>query len=307
MIPTTSSPTNVSRHYASRRGSFVSGLFATCVALIALSGVFTSAAAQTSSPSPIPAPIAQSVKQTPKRVVGYLQGSEPNFLLLLPPYPVLDSPQDAVDVATFRQMQVADQTPRWKLAQADAQMTYARFTEPLGISLDPAKLPIVMHLISRMERDVLDSAFEAKDDFNRPRPYQRLAVTHVCGTNVPPQPEAHPTKGSSYPSGHMAFGWGIALTLAEITPDNSQAILVRGREYGESRVVCAVHYPSDVAAGQLIATAVVERLHSVPEFTRDMVCAKQEYAAAVRSDGRVVGECRSLETELKLEYLQPKQ
>jgi acid phosphatase (class A) len=230
--------------------------------------------------------------------VGYLHGSEPNFLLLLPPYPVLDSPQDAVDVATFRQMQVADQTPRWKLAQADAQMTYARFAEPLGISLDPAKLPIVMHLLGRMERDVLDTAFEAKDDFNRPRPFQRFAVTHVCGANTPPQPEAHPTKGSSYPSGHMAFGWGLALTLAEIAPDNAQAILIRGREYGESRVVCAVHYPSDVAAGQVIATAVVERLYSVPEFSRDLACAKQEYRAAVQHDAQVSTECRALEKEL---------
>jgi acid phosphatase (class A) len=126
--------------------------------------------------------------------VGYLQGSKLNFLLLLPPYPVLDSPQDAVDIATFRQMQVADQTPRWKLAQADAQMTYARFAEPLGISFDAAKLPIVMHLLSRMKRDVLDTAFEAKDYFNRPRPFQRFAVTRVCGANVPPRSEAHSTK-----------------------------------------------------------------------------------------------------------------
>jgi acid phosphatase (class A) len=113
-----------------------------------------------------------------------LHGSEPNFLLLLPPYPMLDSSQDAVNVAAFRQMQVPDGTARWKLAQSDAQMTYGRFAEPLGISLDPAKLPIVMHLLSRMERDVLDTAFQAKDYFNRPRPYQRFSVTHVCGVST---------------------------------------------------------------------------------------------------------------------------
>jgi acid phosphatase (class A) len=195
-------------------------------------------------------------------------------------------------------MQAADETPRWKLAQSDAQMTYTRFAEPLGISLDPAKLPIVMHLPSRMERDVLDTAFEAKGYFNRPRPFQRFAVTHVCGSNTPPQPEAHPTKGSSYPSGHMVFGWGLALTLAEIAPDDAQAILVRGREYGESRIVCGVHYPSDVAAGQVIATAVVERLHSVPEFSRDLACVRQEYRSSVHPDSPITSECRALEKEL---------
>jgi acid phosphatase (class A) len=304
MIPTPPSTISVSRHHASRRGRSLSGLSATCVALIAAGGASISAAAQTPSPSAAPTPAAQSAKQTPKRIVGYLQGAEPNFMLLLPPYPALESPQDAVDVATFRQMQVLDQSPRWKLAQADAQMTYARFTEPLGISLDPAKLPIVMHLLGRMERDILDTAFEAKDDFNRPRPFQRFAVTHVCGANVPPQPEAHPTKGSSYPSGHMAFGWGLALTLAEITPDNAQAILVRGREYGESRVVCAVHYPSDVAAGQVIATAVVERLHSVPEFSRDLACAKEEYQAAGRPNVHISPECLAFKRELEASHAQ---
>jgi acid phosphatase (class A) len=153
-------------------------------ALLAVSGVFVSAVAQSSLHPATPTAIAQNEKQAPKRVVGYLQGSEPNYLLLLPPYPVLDSPQDAVDVATFRQMQVPDGTTRWKLAQADAEMTYARFAEPLGISLEPAKLPIVMHLLSRTERDVLDTTFEAKDYFNRPRPFQRFAVTHVCGANA---------------------------------------------------------------------------------------------------------------------------
>lgn len=256
--------------------------------------------AQTVSSLPAKAPTsAQAVAQSPKRVVGYLYGSEPNFLLLLPPYPALDSPQDAIDLTTFRQMQAPDGTDRWKLAQEDAQMTYARFVEPLGINLDPAKLPIIMHLLSRMERDVLDTTFEAKDYFNRPRPFQRFAVTHVCGANTPPQPEAHPTKGSSYPSGHTAFGWGLALTLAEIVPNDAQAILVRGREYGESRVVCAVHYPSDVVAGQVIATAVVEQLHSVREFSRDLACAKEEYRATEHPNAQMSAECLAVEKELQ--------
>jgi acid phosphatase (class A) len=262
-------------------------------------GGASAASAQTMSPEPAKSPgIAHVESGAPKRAEGYLHGSEPNFLLLLPPYPVLDSSQDAVDVATFRQMQVGDQTSRWKQAQADAQMTYARFAEPLVIDLDLAKLPIVMHLLSRMERDVLDTTFEAKDYFNRPRPFQRFQMEHVCGAKKAPVPESPLSGGSSYPSGHTSFGWGLALTLAEIAPDHAQAILVRGREYGESRVVCAVHYPSDVAAGQLIATAVVERLHSVPEFSRDLACAKQEYHASIHQDAAVSTECKTLEKEL---------
>jgi acid phosphatase (class A) len=230
-----------------------------------------------------------------------MYGSEPNFLLLLAPYPALDTEQDKIDVTTFRHMQVSDQSARWKLAQADDQMTYARFSEVLGVDLDAARLPIVMYLLKRMERDVLDTTFDAKPYFNRPRPYQRFAVTHVCGDDAPPKPEPHPKGGlsaSSYPSGHSAFGWGLALTLAEVAPDNAQAILSRGREYGESRVVCAVHYPSDVAAGEIVATAVVERLHSVAEFSRDLACAQQEYRAVVQPSLQLNPECDAMEKSL---------
>jgi acid phosphatase (class A) len=110
--------------------------------------------------------------------------------------------------------------------------------------------------------------------------------------------EAHPNGGSSassYPSGHGAFGWGVALTLAEIAPDRAQAILARGREFDESRLICAVHFPSDVAAGEIVATAVVERLHTVPEFTRDLACAQQEYRAATQTSVQMSPECSAME------------
>ena len=280
-----------------RQASILRILSTICGAAIVLGGV--AVIAQVTPLATTVVSTTQSAKEPPNHLAGYLQGEEPNFLWLLPPYPALDSPQDATDVASFRQMQVADDTPRWKLAQADAQMSYARFVEPIGISLDPVKLPIVMHLLGRTERDVLDTAFQAKDYFNRPRPFQRFAVVHVCGAHTPPAPELHPVKGSSYPSGHMAFGWSLALVLAEVAPDRAEAILTRGRQYGESRVVCAVHYPSDVAAGQVIATAVVGRLHSVAEFKRDLACAKQEYLAATQQSPEIEIGCKALEAEMK--------
>src|ERR1700739_61212 len=240
--------------------------------LITLAGEFAATSAQIMSSEPAKTPgIAHVESGASKRAVGYWHGSGPNFLLLLPPYPALDSKQDKIDVAMFRQMQVPGQSTRWKLAEADDQMTYARFSAVLGIDIDAVKLPIVVNLLNRMERDVLDAAFAAKANFNRPRPFQRFAVSHVCGDDTPPKPEAHPKGGfsaSSYPSGHSAFGWGAALTLAEIAPDRVQAILARGREFDESRVVCAVHFPSDVVAGEVIATAVVGRVAPLLVFTR---------------------------------------
>ena len=189
-----------------------------CSVLLIFAGVAAFAQAVSKGAAKVPGPVHVESRD-PKRAVGYLSDAEPNYLLLLPPYPALDSKQDKIDVATFRQMQVSDSSARWRLAEADDRMTYARFSGALGIDLDAGKLPIVVHLLNRMERDALDTAFAAKSHFNRPRPFQRFAVAHVCGADTPPKPEAHPNGGSSassYPSGHSAFGWSAALTLAEI-------------------------------------------------------------------------------------------
>lgn len=273
-----------------------------CSVLLILVGSFTATYAQTAASDPAKATdVANVESRAPERAVGYLHGAEPEFLLLLPPYPALGTKQDDFDVAAFRELQVSGTSARWKLAESDDQMIYARFSGASGVDLDLAKLPIVIHLLNRTERDTLDTAFAAKEYFNRPRPFQRFAVAHVCGDDVPPKPEAHPDGGlsaSSYPSGHAAFGWSAALTLAEIAPARAQAILARGREFDESRVVCAVHYPSDVGAGEIVATAVVERLHTVPEFTRDLTCAQQEYRAAVQPNTKMSAECKTMEESL---------
>jgi acid phosphatase (class A) len=158
--------------------------------------------------------------------------------------------------------------------------------------------PMLLHLLDRVEQDVQTVAFSAKSFYNRPRPYQRFQMEHVCGAEKAPVPEVPLRGGTSYPSGHTSFGWATVLILAEIAPEHTQPLLARGREYRESRIVCEVHYPSDVAAGQVIATAVVERLYSIPEFSRDLACAKQEYRSSVQPDSPVTSECRVLEKKL---------
>jgi acid phosphatase (class A) len=67
-----------------------------------------------------------------------------------------------------------------------------------------------------------------------------------------------------------------ALILAELRPEHASAILVRGREFGDSRAICGVHYMSDVEAGRLYAAAVVARLHADPQFQADLAASRVE-------------------------------
>ncbi len=80
----------------------------------------------------------------------------------------------------------------------------------------------------------------------------------------------------SYPSGYTAIGWAWALILVEIAPERTDALLGWGREFGQSRVVCNVHWQSDVDQGRFMGAATVARLHADAGFMFDLQRAKAE-------------------------------
>jgi len=90
----------------------------------------------------------------------------------------------------------------------------------------------------------------------RPRPF---IVNPRQPTCITPSDELR--RSSAYPSGHATLGWAWALALAEVAPEKADAILHRGWEYGQSRVVCGVHWTSDVAAGYSLGSAAIGRMH----------------------------------------------
>jgi acid phosphatase (class A) len=68
--------------------------------------------------------------------------------------------------------------------------------------------------------------------------------------------------------------------LAELAPDRATEILMRARSIGESRIVCGVHYVSDIQAGRDAGAVLVARLHADPAFQADLVKARDEIKAA---------------------------
>jgi len=83
-------------------------------------------------------------------------------------------------------------------------------------------------------------------------------------------------KNGSYPSGHTAIGWAWALILSEIASEQMDAILAWGWAFGESRLVCNVHWQSDVAEGRVVGASAVARLHTDFTFREDLEAAKAE-------------------------------
>lgn len=215
-----------------------------------------------------------------KDVQPYFEASKLHTMVL-PPAPEPGSALDIDDVAAVLLRQRVDTTRRQQ-AELDAKLLYERFADIFGRPISRASLPALIELLNRTEKQVSGPAFAAKELYRRLRPYQRLTLTEVCGSSNMSKPDLDATKRTSYPSGHSAYGWTAALVLARVAPAKAHDLLQRAREYADSRVICGMHFPSDVEAGRQLATAVVAQLDTLPAFQRDLERARAELLKAPR-------------------------
>lgn len=220
----------------------------------------------------------------PGLLAGYLAPEAlPNSLALTPPVPAPGSAALALDEEISRRSFVLRDTPRWTLAASDANLNFPHaagaFSCVLNAPVSEADTPRLYRLLRRTLTDMGGATYAAKTHYNRARPFV-WNKQPLCT----PQDQTWLEKDGSYPSGHTAAGWGWALILTEISPAQTDAILSRGRSFGESRNICNVHWHSDVVQARNVAAGVVARLHAEPAFRADLAAAKAELDA-VRSKG----------------------
>ena len=220
----------------------------------------------------------------PGRLAGYLSPKAvPSSLVLLPPPPAAGSAAFALDEEISRRSFALRGTPRWSLAVSDADLSFPNvagtFSCALNAPITEEDTPHLYLLLRRTSTDLGLSTSAAKDHYQRARPFISNKEP-ICT----PDEEARLGKDGCYPSGQAAAGWGWALILSEISPEQTEAILARGLAFGESRKVCNVHWHSDVIQARLMAAASVARLHADPAFRADLEAAKAELAD-VRNKG----------------------
>lgn len=211
---------------------------------------------------------------------GYLPRSAiPDSLGLVPPPPQAGSAAFANDEAVHAAAALLRGSARWQQAVEDANLDFPRaagtFSCALGIPVNAKDTPRLLMLLRRTLIDAARAPEAAKKHYQRPRPF----MFHQESTCTPDDEAALSTNGS-YPSGHTSIGWAWALILTTAAPERSEQILARGRSYGESRLVCNVHWQSDVLAGRFVGAGIVARLHADPQFRADLAAATAEIAAA---------------------------
>lgn len=236
---------------------------------------------------------------------GYLAVQQlPDSVALIPPPPANGSTAFALDEEASRASFPLLNTARWNLAVKDADLSIpavaATFSCALNAPIGERETPHLDRLMSRVLSDVSRSVAKAKNFYRRPRPFM-VNGKPLCT----PDYEAPLRKSGSYPSGHTAAGWAWALILGEVAPERADAVLRRGRSFGESRVVCNAHWKSDVDEGRTVAAAVVARLHGDPAFRSDLELARAELAALRSKGAALTRDCRAESEALALSPSRP--
>ncbi|MBJ3816915.1 phosphatase PAP2 family protein [Shimwellia pseudoproteus] len=213
---------------------------------------------------------------------GYLSPADyPDGSQILPPPPEENSAAWLSDVATFQALKKFRETPRGAQAYEDAKLSFgaigSAFSAPLGIAISRQKTPHLHLLLTRLLSDAGYASNGAKKAFERIRPYAALNI-ESC---TPTEHSALSNDGGSYPSGHAVTGFLWAMTLTAMVPEKATALMQRGYEFGRSRLICGVHWASDVDAGRVLAAGAFARLQASAEYQQQFSAARQEVRKAL--------------------------
>lgn len=232
-----------------------------------LLATFTTAGlAQSTTPAPKPPQPA-----TPKSPY-YIDPAALNLSAIIPDPPAAKSPQVQAELSELHRIEQSRTPADVASAKADeADEDIFSYKNIFGPTFTPEAFPITSALGDHVKNEQSVAGAALKALFQRPRPYQLDKTLHpVCTLTEAP---------NSYPSGHALTGYLEAFTLAELLPEKRSAILARADDYAHNRLVCGVHYPSDLEASRRVAYLVFGDMLASPKFQQDLAAARAELQA----------------------------
>lgn len=204
----------------------------------------------------------------------YIDAGIFNIDSTIPPPPISSSFEYKLEIE-FMKSRIAKLSDAQKeLAIKDALNESVGFFSDTLAGFDIAKLPKTKSLFDKVKYNAGYEARSFKNYFKTKRPYQVDSDIQAC---VAPKPS---NLDRSYPSGHTTMGYAMGVVLANLVPEKAKEIMERSRLYGENRINCGAHFPSDVSGGQVLGTLVAKELIKNNEFQLLMKASKEELSAA---------------------------
>jgi acid phosphatase (class A) len=191
---------------------------------------------------------------------------------LLPAPPANGSPAQKSELLLLHNIQQTRTPAQVAAAEADAaEKDIFIFRTALGPAFSPVALPLISALSADISANEPPIVKAAKRFFDRERPFVADPTLHnVC-----------PAESGSYPSEHTANAYLEADVLAAMVPERRDAIFARAENYAYNRLVCGVHYPSDLQAGKVVADAMIGPMMNNPTFQAEFVRAETELRHAL--------------------------
>jgi acid phosphatase (class A) len=213
------------------------------------------------------APLAPSAWAEAKAPSHYVSQTAQDILTLLPPPPAPGSIAAAADLLAVRQAQAVRTEADVAWAKRVEKGDPFNFSAVLGPWFSREALPLTAALIGRLSDDTENVIAPAKKYFGRPRPFLVDSTIKPC---------VHAPESGSYPSGHTTHYFVEAMILGELVPAKRDALLIYAERLAWGRVMGGVHFPSDLAAGRVLAGLIVERMHQSPGLARDLEACRAE-------------------------------
>ena len=170
--------------------------------------------------------------------------------------PALGSREEAGELAILLWLQ-RHRTPEmvaatWLLLDRNL----STFSSAVGAELGTAT-PALKAALESFMAPVNAAYREIKRQQARVRPYLAHPELRPC---LPPEATG------SFPSGHSVWFRATAELLADLLPERRDRLELVGRQGGANRVLCGVHYPSDVEAGQRFGAAAARQIIASPQW-----------------------------------------
>jgi acid phosphatase (class A) len=204
----------------------------------------------------------------------YLSDAQVNAVMAALPAPSAPgSAEDLADRAATDRAFAARSTADFSQARQEEKFDAFSFAPVVGDGFRADKLPHVAALFKEAENETKEAVDLSKNHWKRPRP---CPPASACALD----PQAAAKKSFGYPSGHSSRATVDAILLAQLFPQDADALLQHARDIGWRRVVKGVHTLQDIYAGREFGQALATDMLASPMLQHDLAAAREELRAA---------------------------
>lgn len=175
------------------------------------------------------------------------------------PPPNMTSKEQKNDETVVLDLQKKRTQAECERAASEVKITLQSFyAKPYG-PLSDDELKELHGFFEQVRNDTAFFVVKLKKEYPRQRPFVYMQGIEPCIQKEATQ---------AYPSGHSTLGHLYALILSDIFPQKRAALLARGQQIAEDRVLGGVHHPSDIASGKELAKVFYKQFKKSENFKK---------------------------------------